>query len=518
MKLATAAEMRELDRQAIKDYGIPGMVLMENAGRGVVSSLREKWGPVQGRRYLILCGKGNNGGDGLVIARHLHNMGANVSVRLFSEEMKGDAGANLKAVQKMGIDIKPVSKNLKVETSEAKHADAVIDAIFGTGLADEVLKPYRAVIDMVNASARRVVAVDIPSGVNSDNGRIMGASIRADLTVTFGLPKRGHYLYPGAQMAGEIRVVDISIPAEAVDRSPIQANLITESSLSGIIPPRKTDSNKGTFGHLFILAGSVGKTGAAVMAAQAASRSGVGLVTVGVPESLNNIFEEKLTEEMTIPLPESANRTLSVKALDKILENLNGKTALAIGPGISTDPDTIKLISELLPRVKIPTLIDADGLNILSLDDEPLRNMKAPVMLTPHPGEMGRLLGVLAREVQADRPAAAIELAGEYKAIVVLKGARTLVASPTGEFYINTTGNPGMATGGTGDVLTGVIGSFMAQGIEMMDAAKAGVYIHGLAGDLAALEKSQAGMVAGDITDFLPASFMALNASMEVLL
>jgi NAD(P)H-hydrate epimerase len=517
MKLATAAEMRELDRLAIKDYGIPGMVLMENAGRGVVSELEKKWGPVKGRRYLIFCGKGNNGGDGLVIARYLHNMGAKVSVRLFSDDMKGDAGTNLKAALKMGVDIKPVSKNLKGETSGAKHADAVIDAIFGTGLTDEVLKPYKTVMDMVNASAKRVVAVDIPSGVNSDSGRIMGASIRADLTVTFGLPKRGLYLYPGAQMTGEISVVDISIPAEAVYSAPIRANLITGHSLRGVIPPRKLDSNKGTFGHLFILAGSVGKTGAAVMAAQAASRSGAGLITVGVPESLNDVFEEKLTEEMTVPLPESGNRTLSLKALEKILEHLNGKTALAIGPGISTDPDTIKLISALLPKVKIPTLIDADGLNILSIDDEPLRKMKAPVMLTPHPGEMGRLLGVLAREVQADRPAAAIELAGEYNATVVLKGARTLVASPSGEFHINTTGNPGMATGGTGDVLTGVIGSLMAQGIPMVDAAKAGVYVHGLAGDLAACVKGQAGMVAGDITDFLPAGFMALNACMEDL-
>jgi len=509
MKLALASEMRELDRRAIKEYGIPGMVLMENAGRGVVSHMLHAWGPVKGKKVVVFCGKGNNGGDGLVIARHLHNTGAKVKVFIFSDEMTGDALVNLKAARKMGLDIKKVGRDLKAETADVRHADFVVDAIFGTGLEREVGQPFLKVMDMMNADAKRVVAVDMPSGVDSDKGRIMGAAVRADMTVTFGLPKRGLYLYPGAQMAGDIRVLDISIPAEAVKEAPIMANLLTRENTAGLIKPRTADSHKGTYGHLFILAGSAGKTGAAVMAAQAAMRAGVGLVTLGVPESLNDIFEEKLTEVMTVPLPETAERSLAPEALEKILCELAGKTALALGPGISTNAGTAKLVEKLLPKVKVPMLIDADGLNILAIDETPLKKVKAPVVLTPHPGEMGRLLGVLAREVQADRPAAALDLARQFNAPVVLKGARTLVASPAGEFYINPTGNPGMATAGTGDVLTGVIGSFMAQGIDAFGAARLGVYIHGSAGDMAALEKGQQGLIASDIIEALPASLMA---------
>jgi NAD(P)H-hydrate epimerase len=311
-------------------------------------------------------------------------------------------------------------------------------------------------------------------------------------------------------MAGVVRVADISIPARALEEAPIKARLLTPGAVKGLLPARDPDSHKGAYGHLFILAGSVGKTGAAVMAAQAAMRSGAGLVTVGVPESLNAVFEEKLTEVMTVPLPETPERSLSSAGLERVLHELEGKTALALGPGISTNPDTARLVAGLLPKVKVPMLIDADGLNILAFDDAPLKKVRAPAVLTPHPGEMGRLLGVLAREVQADRPAAALDLSGQYGMPVVLKGARTLIASPSGEFHINPTGNPGMATAGTGDVLPGMIGSFMAQGLDAMDAARLGVYLHGLAGDIAALAKGQAGLIAGDIIEAVPGSITAL--------
>ncbi|HLB25581.1 MAG TPA: NAD(P)H-hydrate dehydratase [Nitrospirota bacterium] len=511
MKLATAAEMRELDRAAVEDYGIPGIVLMENAGRGAVSEVVHAWGPVAGRKFVIFCGKGNNGGDGLVIARHLHNKGAKVAVRLFPDEMKGDAGTNLAIARKMDLDIKPAGHDLAAEASDIKHADVVVDAIFGTGLASDIGEPCRAVIKTINEYARKAVAVDVPSGVDSDKGRIMGAAVRADMTVTFGLPKRGLYLYPGALMAGDVRVVDIGIPAEAVGAAPIAAMLITKELVRGLLPGRPPDSHKGTFGHLFIIAGSAGKTGAAVLAAKAASRSGAGLVTVGVPESLNDIFEEKLTEEMTVPLPETKERTLSAAALDKILAHMEGKTALALGPGISTNPETARLVAELLPRVNIPMVIDADGLNILAMDETPVRETRAPAVLTPHPGEMGRLLGIPATEVQSDRPGAALALAKLLDRPVVLKGARTLVALPGGVFYINTTGNPGMACGGTGDVLTGMIGSFAAQGLSAADASLLGVYAHGLAGDIAAREKGYPGLVAGDLVEAVPAALMSLS-------
>jgi len=511
MKLATAAEMRELDRRAIEDIGIPGVVLMENAGRGVVGEMLHAWGPVRGRKYDIFCGKGNNGGDGLVIARHLHNRGATVRVWLFSEDMKGDAGVNLKAARNMGLDIKVISKGLKAESSSMRHSDAVIDAIFGTGLAKDVSGHYKKVIDAVNRDARRVLAVDIPSGVDSDKGRIMGVAVRADMTVTFGLPKRGLYLYPGAQFAGDVRVADISIPAGVIDDAPVRAGLITAEQVRGLMPKRSPEAHKGSFGHLFILAGSVGKTGAACLAAEAALRTGVGLVTLGVPEGLNPIFEEKLTEAMTVPLPQTEEGSLAPEGMDRILSELKGKSALVLGPGISTNAGTMELVAELLPKLKVPTLIDADGLNILAIDDEPLKNASAPVVLTPHPGEMSRLIGVLARDVQADRPDAAVSLAGEYGHTVVLKGARTLVALPDGTFHINPTGNAGMATAGTGDVLSGVIGSLLAQGLGTLDASMLGVYLHGHAGDIASNDRGEAGLIAGDIIESLPESMRLMG-------
>jgi ADP-dependent NAD(P)H-hydrate dehydratase / NAD(P)H-hydrate epimerase len=510
MKLATAAEMRELDRRTIEEFGIPGIVLMENAGRAVVSAIVHKWGPVEGKFYCIFCGKGNNGGDGLVIARRLHNMGAKVSVRLFSEVLKGDAATNLNAARKIGIQINPVKPGLAEETSEAAHAEAVIDAIFGTGLSQEIAEPYASVIKMINKKARKVVAVDVPSGVNSDSGRIMGTAVHADMTVTFGLPKRGLYLHPGAQASGEVKTAEIGIPKSAVDEAAINAHLLTKRRVQGLLPERKPDSHKGTYGHLLIIAGSAGKTGAGVLAARAALRCGVGLVTVAVPESLNDIFEEKLTEEMTVGLPETDERSLSYNALDKLLELLEGKTAAAIGPGISRNGDTARLVRELLPRVKIPVVLDADALNILSEDETPLDNMTVPVILTPHPAEAGRLLGIHTVQVQTDRPGAALELAKAHHCTVALKGARTLIASPDGKFYVNPTGNPGMATAGTGDVLTGVVSSFLAQGLDAGDAALLGVYAHGLAGDIASDEKGQAGLIAGDLIEALPMAIRTL--------
>ena len=511
MKLATAAEMRELDRRTIEEYGIPGIVLMENAGRAVVSAIAHEWGPVEGKRYVIFCGKGNNGGDGLVIARRLHNMGAKVSVRLFSGDMKGDAGINLNAARNMGIEIAPVSRDLSEENTLAAHADVVIDAIFGTGLSSEVGEPHAGVMKMINSTARKVVAVDVPSGINSDDGKVMGVAVHADMTVTFGLPKRGLYLYPGAQAAGTIKTAEIGIPRAAIGNSAIGANLLTAAHVRGLLPKREPDSHKGTYGHLLIIAGSVGKTGAAVLAARAALRSGAGLVTLAVPESLNDIFEEKLTEEMTVPLPETDERSLSYAALDGILELLEGKTAVAIGPGISRNAHTGRLVRELLPKLNIPAVLDADALNILSEDETPLDSMTVPVILTPHPGEAGRLLGVPAVEVQMERPSSAAALAKAHNCTVVLKGARTLVASPDGSFYVNPTGNPGMATAGTGDVLTGVISSFLAQGLKAHDAALIGVYAHGYAGDRAMDVKGYAGLIAGDIIEALPSAIGAIG-------
>lgn len=508
MKVATTSEMKDLDKVTIETYGIPSIVLMENAGRGAAEIILNYFDGIIDKKVGIFIGKGNNGGDGLVIGRYLHEKGVPVQLYLLApkSQISGDAKINLDIVSNMKVSLVEITNEeafnqLKREMS---HLDIIVDGILGTGLASDVKGFFKDVIEYINGLKKPIVSVDAPSGLDCNNGRPKGISIKAHLTITFGLPKVGQLIYPGLDFVGKLKVIDIGIPNEALISANIQNNLITYDMVKGAIKDRVPNSHKGSYGHLLVIAGSVGKTGAAALASLGALRSGAGLVTLGIPESLNSAMEAKLTEVMTEPLPETYEHTFSLEALERIRELTLKKGAVAMGPGISTHPQTRDLILRLITELTIPLIIDADAINALAGYLDILRQAKSQVVLTPHPGEMARLLGISASEVQKDRVGIARVVSREHGVYVLLKGARTIIGDPEGNIYISPTGNPGMATGGMGDVLTGMIGGFMIQGYEVLDACLVSVYIHGLAGDLIARDKGETGMIAMDIVGRLP--------------
>ncbi len=510
MKLVTTEQMRGLDRAAIEDYGILGLVLMENAGRAVAEAAARM---LDGSgRVVVVCGSGNNGGDGFVAARHLSNRSVEVEVYLLAavDDLQGDAATNCHIGQQMDL---PIFENPDPATLEAavNSADLVIDAILGTGISGEVRDPAQSAIAAINQSQARVLAVDIPSGISGDTGVEMGEAVWADRTLTFGLPKIGHYCYPGRDHCGEIELVDISLPAALVEAADLLTNLTTSQDVAAMLPPRWADMHKGEAGRLLIVAGSPGMTGAAAMAGLAAVRSGAGLVTVGIPESLNDILEVKCTEVMTLPLPETAQGSLSLEGLDQILDFAEGCDAVALGPGLSQVPETVELARKLIERISAPLVVDADGLNACAEATEPLQNRKAPTIVTPHPGELSRLIDRSIADIQQDRVTAARQAAQDLQCVVVLKGAGTVTASPDGDVWVNPTGNAGMASGGVGDVLTGVIGGLLAGGGDAMKAAVSAVYCHGLAGDLAEDYCGQRALIASDLLVQLPAAFEAVD-------
>ncbi|MDN5345460.1 MAG: ADP-dependent NAD(P)H-hydrate dehydratase / NAD(P)H-hydrate epimerase [Clostridia bacterium] len=513
MHLVTAAEMGQLDRLATSEYLVPGIVLMENAGLRVVESIRRHFQErLQNRRVLIFCGKGNNGGDGLVVGRHLLNQGVEVKVFLLArpEDLRGDARTNLEIYQRMGGRLFPLLGESHLQRADIAllYADLVVDAIFGTGFKGAAMGLPAAVINMINKAHRDTVAVDLPSGLEADTGRAFGPCIQATWTVTFALPKLGLVVEPGATFAGRLEVADIGIPRKLVDSQHFNLHLLTPEWCLDHRPGREVSGHKGLYGHVLAVGGSPGLTGAITLAATAALRAGAGLVTAAVPRGLQGILEMKTTEVMTCPLPETPGGSLSRDALDPILERLaGGCNVLALGPGLSRDPATMELVKELLPRLQGPAVVDADALNALATDTSILTGDHAPLVLTPHPGEMARLLGTTAARVQEDRLEVARKYAREWQAVLLLKGARTIIAWPDGQAYINPTGNPGMATAGSGDVLTGIVAGLMAQGLEPGVAAALGAYWHGAAGDAAARQKGQYSLLAGDIIDFLGVAF-----------
>jgi len=514
MKVTTAEQMQSLDQAAINEFGIPGIVLMENAGRGTVEIITREFGEPAGKLVSVFAGPGNNGGDGLVIARHLHKHGARPHVFLLvePEKLKGDAATNLGIAQKMSIPVHPVLSidDLNNLEDQLGRSRLVIDAIFGTGLTREVTGHFAEAIKRINMFSCPVVAVDIPSGLNSDTGLPLGQCVQADLTVTFGLAKVGQVVQPGARYVGNLEVVDIGIPDEAVQQVGIGMEVLARQELANWIPARQATDHKGTFGHLLILAGSAGKTGAAILSALGALRSGIGLVTLCVPHDLNAIFEASLLEAMTIPLPNSSH-VLSVNDFDLVTRSMEGKQAVVIGPGLGTAKETAELIVRIYRESSQPLVVDADGLNILAQEQTVLQNPAGVRILTPHPGEMARLIGGTAKDVQADRQQVAAQFAKEKGVFVVLKGANTVIASPEGRIAVNPTGNAGMATGGMGDVLSGLIGSLLAQGLSPWQAACLGVYVHGLAGDnLAAATGIGFGYLAGDLANELPLAFQEM--------
>jgi len=499
MKIATREIVREIDRLTIEKYGIPGLVLMENAGRASADVLLDNFAYAE--KVAIFAGGGNNGGDGFVIARHLISEGLDVDTYIVShpKKYKGDALTNYKALVKTGGNIVELKDNLR----KYKQADIIVDALFGTGLDREVTGFYKKVIEFINSQGVPTLAVDLPSGLDANTGYPLSTAILADITVTFVLPKLGISIYPGVEYAGEIYVADITTPNFLEDDIPYE--LLSSESVDEILMPRYEDTHKGTYGHLFILAGSPGKSGAAALAALGAQRSGTGLVTVGIPKSLNPIMEQKTTEAMTEPLPETDLETFGLVSLDRAMEIAKEKkTAIAIGPGISTTRETQEFLYEIIRNSNLPMLIDADAITLVAENPEILKEAKAPIVLTPHPGEMAKLARISTEEVQADRIGVALDFSAKYNVYLVLKGARSIISTPEGEIFINTTGNAGMASGGMGDVLTGIIGGFLAQRLDPVDACKLGVFAHGLAGDLVAHENGEAGMIASDVANALP--------------
>jgi NAD(P)H-hydrate epimerase len=508
MYLVTANEMQQMDRLTIESFGIPGMVLMENAGRGATHFFLDQFKDAGNKRIGVVAGRGNNGGDGFVIARYLSQKKMRVTVYLLSEShrVKGDAAANLNFLGPLKVPVKEIPDQesfLRYKTAMA-HEAVWIDAILGTGLKSDVKGFFKDVIDFINDSGKPVFSVDIPSGLNSETGQPCGTCIRADATATFAFAKTGHILFPGADYTGNLEVVDIGIPPYIADDVRPMQHLLTLDSIRAVFQPRPSDAHKGHTGHVLVIAGSPGKTGAAAMAAMSAMRAGAGLVTLGVPSSLNPILEAQVTEAMTDPLPEERDGILGETSLSRIMELHSDKKCIALGPGIGTAPETKTLVHRILQKSTKPVVIDADGLNCLVGHTEILKNIDIPVIITPHPGEMARLSNTTAAGVQKDRIHCAREFAKNFNTHVVLKGAGTVVAHPDGRAFINPTGNPGMASGGMGDVLTGIIAGFIAQGHTPELAAHAGVYIHGAAADLLADTQGSFGYLATEVQNAIP--------------
>jgi len=511
MKIVSCEQMREMDKRAIS-RGTPGIELMERAGTGLISVLNEEISEIVKKKFIIFVGSGNNGGDGLVVARKLKESGAQVRVALLAEEgeMKEDTKTNLTRARDVGIDTIPV-KEISPERvrEEISGSDIIVDAIFGTGFSGTIGGMARDTIEAINGSKKYVVACDIPSGVNGDTGEVGGICVASDLTVTFAYPKRGLFLYPGYGFAGGIRVVDIGIAGEELLS---RWNMITSSEIRDILPKRRKDAHKKDFGHVLILAGSTGMTGAATLACQGALRVGAGLVTLGIPESLNTIMEVKITEAMTLPLPETEKQSLSSTGVGEILDFIERRKVdvIVIGPGLSTDRSTGKLVKKIVNKVVLPCVLDADGINLL-VGEASLAEVKAKIIITPHPGELARLLGKKVEEIQRDRIGYASQFSEENNLICVLKGYQTVVAKGV-DIFINPLGNPGMASGGTGDVLSGMIGglagqlrlSETARRDSLLSAAVCGVYLHSLAGDLARCEKGEMSLIASDIVEKIP--------------
>ena len=502
--------MQWLDRTTIAEASIAGHVLMERAGSGVVQEMERLFGELAGKTVTILCGKGNNGGDGFVVARLLKKKRARIQVVLLpaASELTGDAATMyrrfLKSAGKAAVRIGPSREQIQ---GLLRGSDLIVDALLGTGLSSPVTGPYLAAIEAVNDAGAPIVAVDLPSGLDADRGTvILGAAVRASLTVTFGLPKLGLYLGAGVDHAGMVRIVDIGIPPHLVERVDSRIRLLTADEIGRLLPARGASSHKGTYGHAGIIAGSVGKTGAAALAAKAALRTGAGLVTVATPASANTALEAKLLEAMTVPMPETEAKTLARSGFEALLSFANQRTAVAVGPGLTTHPETVELLQALIPRLGNPSILDADALNALAGHTTLLTGCKVAPILTPHPGEMARLdeEAGSAQSVNADRIGTASRFARRHGVVLALKGARTIVTHPDGRAAICPTGNPGMATAGTGDVLTGIIAGLLAQRLPAWDAACAGVYLHGLAGDLAAADLGPAGMTAGDLLERIP--------------
>ncbi len=531
MKLPTALEMQKLDRAASDDFGIPSIVLMENAGLGTVTMIDRELGPCPNTFALIFIGPGNNGGDGLVIGRHLHQRGCQ-PVFFFlvnPDTLKNDSAVNLAIIKKLRLPFHIVDNRKRVETipilfqqfeTRGLPCYVVVDAIFGIGLDREVTDHFADTINLINKPgfANKVprVSVDTPSGIDSDTGKVLGTCVRADYTATYCCAKPGHFIHGSSEWTGKLTIIDIGIPPEAIDRGGIVTELATIDTCRQISKSlqRQKASHKGTHGHLLVLAGSPGKTGAAILTARGALRTGAGLVTLCVPHNLDQIYETTLVEAMTIPLLENPD-ILTIADWESIANAVADKQGVVIGPGIGKDRQTAELVMRIYREVKCPVIFDADALNIQATCRDDLRTPGGPRVFTPHPGELARLLRKEVADIQDNRIDAAM-LGSElfrndnHETILVLKGAGTIIVGGDGTTFINTTGNPGMATGGMGDVLGGVIGALICQGLSPMNAAVAGVFLHGSAADMLYDERG-VGFIASEVADMIPSAVARLS-------
>jgi NAD(P)H-hydrate epimerase len=518
MRVLNTAQMREADRRTIEDIGIPSLVLMENAGRQAVAAIEAIHGDLLEQQVAVLCGRGNNGGDGFVVARTLAQRGVDVAVFLIGRvaDVRGDARINLEILGRLGLTVVEIadSQAWELHFSEVGDCSLIVDAIFGTGLNSPISGYIESVVTDVNASGIPVVAIDLPSGLSADSPDPIGPSIEAGLTVTLAAPKIPLVLPPAETRAGDIVIADIGIPGEVLEGlDGPHLDLLTRAAMRELVTPRQPDSHKGDYGRVLIVAGSIGKTGAAHLCATGALRSGAGLVTIAA--GCQPILSAMGPEYMTEALHETADG-LHPDGVDHVIEM--ARDVLAIGPGLGSAADTREFVRQLVDRASMPLVIDADGLNAFIDEPDHLAGREGrDVIITPHPGEMARLVGMSTDEVQASRLEIARNFAIAHHVFVVLKGHRTLIATPDDKVFINPTGNPGMATGGTGDILTGMIAAWLGQLLDAEAACRLAVYLHGLAGDLAEADEGEVAMTAADVAGHLGDAMLELTARRKVV-
>ena len=517
-KVASAEEMRGCDEEAIRGYEIPGIVLMENAARGTADIMRGIIPGLSDKHILIVCGKGNNGGDGFALARHLFERGSAVTVASLSpvSHIKGDARINADIIQKMSRSdssgrLSYIKSITREHLEQLPHADVIVDAILGTGFKGKLRPKIASIVAWMNEQKATRIAIDIPSGIDADTGFCEGITVQADYTCTMGLVKTGLLFSKGREVSGKVFCIDIQIPHEVYRRSKISSYLVRESDVRKAIPKRSPDAHKYQVGKVFVLAGSTGLTGAAALASESALRCGAGAVVLGVPESLNLMMEKKLTEVMTLPLPDNGAGEVHISALDSIRKQCEWADIIAAGPGLGRSEDVENIIIHILKDIEKPLILDADALNVLAGNDFLFEKRKSPVIITPHTGEFSRLSGIDLKEIQNERLRVARDYARKRKVTLLLKGGPSIVASKDDKLYINSSGNPGMATAGAGDVLTGTIAGLWAQGLSDEAAAYCGAYIHGAAGDLAREKYGELAMIAGDIQEALLKVFKGIT-------
>ncbi len=521
MKIVTAEQMRRIDERTASDHGVSAASLMDNAGRAIAEALIALYPACREARPLILCGKGNNGGDGITAARYLRSEGVESRVVLLASRsaLKGAAADHLRRAIEAGVKVEecPDAKGWPDIAAGLDRRPVVVDAILGTGLKGPARDLAALAIADINMCEAPVVSVDIPSGLNGDVGTLVGPAVRADDTIALACPKIAHVFPPASFLAGRLHIVDIGIPAAVIEAEEIALNLITDEDVWSLVPLREPDTHKGDFGHLLVIAGSTGKSGAAGLVCRAALRAGAGLVTAATTAAAQPILAGHVMEAMTEALPESRG-AIGMAAMPILRDLMRRSDVLAIGPGLTTEEETCRLVREIVSTTPLPVILDADGVNAFAGRAADLRREDRVLILTPHPGEMARLAGgpdagLTTRDIQADRVGHARRFARDHHCYLVLKGYRTVVADPGGEIWINSTGNPGMATAGSGDALTGILAALVAQGLAPLEACLLGVFLHGAAGDLAAADRGEISMCAGDLIEHLPGAFARLVPS-----